>query len=129
MIPVMKTFLLRFLLVFSLFAPLLAVHAEDGAAIRQRMNQRLPQITALKTQKIAGEDNRGFLAVRGNASAADQALIAEENKDRASAYELLASQTGSTADQVGRARAKKIADSSPAGVWIQADDGSWAQKK
>ncbi|HYP18055.1 MAG TPA: DUF1318 domain-containing protein [Opitutus sp.] len=43
-------------------------------------------------------------------------------------YAAIAKQTGSSADQVGRARALQIAGASAAGVWLQKEDGSWYKK-
>ncbi len=55
-------------------------------------------------------------------------MISAENTDREVVYAALAKQTGSSADQVGRARAKQIAAGSAAGVWVQKEDGTWQKK-
>lgn len=103
------------------------VSAQSAAAIRQRMEQRLPQLDALKAKGAIGENNRGFVEVReaaGNAAS----LVSDENRDRESVYALIAQQTGATADSVGRARAKQIASSARSGVWVQDESGAWKKK-
>lgn len=103
------------------------VAAENAAAIRQRMEQRLSQLDDLKAKGAIGENNRGLVEVReaaGNAAS----LVADENRDREAVYALIAQQTGATADSVGRARAKQIAASAKSGVWVQDESGAWKKK-
>jgi uncharacterized protein YdbL (DUF1318 family) len=115
-----------------LFAASLAavvVHAESAADIRRRMEQRLGTIDSLKAQEAVGENNQGYLAVPpagkpGNAAS----VIADENRDRAAVYALIAQQTGSTAENVGKARARQIAAGSRGGVWVQDESGKWSKK-
>lgn len=111
-----------------LFLTALVAVAQEGSDIRRRMEQRLPAIDEMKTHQIVGENNRGLLDVRGAASAAQQRLVADENSDRTSVYGLIAKQTGSSSDAVGRARAKKIAENSRPGVWLQDESGRWYKK-
>jgi uncharacterized protein YdbL (DUF1318 family) len=105
-----------------------AVAADDPNAARARMEQRLGSVDALKDRGAAGENNRGFLEVRGGASAEDQKTIADENADRRTAYAFIASQTGTDPDSVGRRRAQQLAAASRPGVWIQDPSGQWRQK-
>ncbi|CAM3082510.1 YdbL family protein [Rariglobus hedericola] len=122
----MKTLFTRLLFVSALLlaaAPL--TQAQDLNALRGRMEKRISSIDALKTQGVLGENNRGFLEVR---SGDDQGVAAAENADRSVVYAAIAQKTGSTADAVGKARAKQIAGASAKGVWVQAENGSWAQK-
>jgi uncharacterized protein YdbL (DUF1318 family) len=101
--------------------------AQDLGAVKSRMSERLPQVDQLKAKGVIGENNRGFLEARGSDAAAG-AVISGENSDREAVYAALAKQSGSTADAVGKARAKHIAGSSAAGVWLQKEDGSWYKK-
>ena len=101
--------------------------AEDLSAVKARMNDRLAQVDQLKVSGAIGENNRGFLEDRGGGANA-AAVIAAENKDRAAVYAVIAEKTGTSADEVGRKRAQKIAATSPRGVWIQAADGTWQRK-
>jgi uncharacterized protein YdbL (DUF1318 family) len=102
-----------------------AAFAESAGDIRRRMEQRLPQIDALKAQEIVGENNRGFLEDR---KAGGGGTVAEENRDREAVYALIAKETGATPDAVGRARAKQIAANSKGGVWVQDESGAWKKK-
>lgn len=124
----MKT--LSFRLLFSLLAlavVAVAARAEDLGAVRARMSQRLSQIDQLKSSGALGENNRGLLEVRdGGGDAAS--VSAAENNDRGIVYAELAKKTGSTAENVARARAKQIAQGSAPGVWLQAEDGKWYKK-
>jgi len=46
-------------------------HAQDMNAVRQRMEQRLSSLDALKDKGLVGENNRGYLEARGALSPAD----------------------------------------------------------
>ena len=106
-----------------LAAPLLA---ESTADIRRRMEQRLAAIDDLKARAIVGESNRGFLELRG--AAPDGGVVSAENSDREQVYAEIARQTGTSPDAVGRARARKIAENSRPGVWLQRESGEWYRK-
>lgn len=124
----MKTISLRLLLSLLAFAALtVAVRAEDLGAVRARMSQRLSQIDQLKASGALGENNRGLLEVRDAAGDAPN-VAATENKDREFVYAELAKKTGSTPENVARARAKQIAQGSAPGVWLQDESGSWYKK-
>ena len=109
---------------------LLAVSAfaESAGDIRKRMEQRLPQIDALKSQEVVGENNRGYLEERKTGVTGASGVAAAENSDREAVYALIAKQTGATSDSVGQARAKQIAANSHAGVWVQDASGKWIKK-
>lgn len=124
----MKTFA-RILLPLVMFLPLLASAAEDAGTINRRMIARLPAIDALKERKVVGENNAGYLEVRGTATAEDQKLVSSENSDRKAVYELIANQQSTSADAVGRARARQIAERSKPGVLLQSPDGKWYEKR
>ena len=127
----MKTFWIRLLFtlaVISLPVTMPNLHAQNLGAVKQRMAQRLPAVDALKDRGAVGENNRGFLEARAALSGGENGTVSAENSDRAEVYGALAQQTGSTADQVGRARAKKIAETSRPGVWLQDEGGNWHKK-
>ena len=100
---------------FTLAAPLTA-QAQSARELQARMAQRLPQIDELKAAGALGENNRGYLEVR-EAKDNAAALAADENRDREAVYALIARETGSSAENVGRARAKQIAAQSRSGAW------------
>jgi uncharacterized protein YdbL (DUF1318 family) len=104
-----------------------APRAEDLGAVKARMSQRLSKLDAFKTQGAVGENNHGMLELRGGGPEAGD-VVAGENHDREIVYAAIAQQTGSSADAVGRARAKQIAAGSAAGVWLQRDTGEWYKK-
>ncbi len=127
----MKTSFFRLVLlsVALLFgAAPVALHAQDLGAVKARMSQRLSKLDALKSKGVLGENNRGFVELRGGNDPAVGDVMAGENSDRGAVYAALAKQTGSTSEQVGRARAKQIAAGSASGVWLQHEDGSWYKK-
>lgn len=124
----MNTPFLRLLfLCIALLGTTAIVRAEDLGVVRARMEKRIPQIDALKTQGAVGENNRGFLEVRAAAADAD-AVTSAENADRTTVYAALAAKTGATADAVGKARARQIATHSATGVWLQRENGEWYKK-
>lgn len=96
--------------------------------IKTRMTQRVGQIDSLKRTGVIGENNKGFLEIREKGTPAAEAVIAGENRDRGLIYAMIAKETGSTADTVGKARAKQIARDSAAGVWVQDENGNWKKK-
>lgn len=124
----MKSSFLRLCLILcSLGLALPVLRAEDLGTVKVRMNQRLSDIDRLKASGAVGENNRGFLEERGGGSSAGS-VVSAENSDREVVYAAIAKQTGSSADTVGRARARQIAAGSAAGVWLQNDSGSWYKK-
>lgn len=118
--------LLALLVAFSLGVAAPSARAQDLGAVKSRMAQRLSQLDQLKSKGAIGENNRGLVEARGADAAA--AVIAAENGDREIVYAALAKQTGTSAEQVGRTRAKQIAAGSAGGVWVQKEDGTWQKK-
>jgi uncharacterized protein YdbL (DUF1318 family) len=126
----MKT-VLRVLFLCVLMLPLLGVapaKADDVANAKQRIHARQDTIAALKDRGVLGENNRGYVEARGTLSGEENSNVASENSDRAILYAAVASQTNGTPDQAGRVRAKKIAENSRPGVWLQDEGGHWHQK-
>jgi len=124
----MKTFLALLSLFIAVLAPATVVHAQGAAAIQQRMQARLGTIDALKQRGAVGESNRGYLEARGSVSAEESQLLSEENRDRAEVYAEIAKRAGGSADSVGRVRARKIAENSAKGIWLQNEAGEWYRK-
>jgi uncharacterized protein YdbL (DUF1318 family) len=118
---------LRFVFVLVMaFAIAGTAHAEGA---RARMEQRLPALDALKMRGVVGENNQGFVEVRGAGDAEAAQLVAAENQDRAAIYANIAQRFGTAVEEVGRKRAAKLAENSKPGVWLQSADGTWYQKK
>ncbi|MGH7945047.1 MAG: YdbL family protein [Opitutaceae bacterium] len=117
------------LLCVAMLSGSLVVHAaENLGAVKARMEQRIAPLNVLKDRGVAGENNQGFLEVRGGATGDDQRVIGEENADRRTVYAAIAAQTGATPDAVGRQRAQQIAEIARRGHWIQDSSGAWRQK-
>lgn len=103
-------------------------HADDRAALKARIERRLPAVDALKEQRLVGENNRGYLEARASLKPEQEKTVSDENADRATIYGLIAAKNNTTTEQVGRLRASKIAATSRPGVWVQNPDGQWEQK-
>jgi uncharacterized protein YdbL (DUF1318 family) len=129
MIFMKPSFFRNLVLAFSLLVGFatLAAAADDLNAIKGRMEQRLPQLDALKAKGLVGENNRGMMELRGGDVDAGDA-VAAENRDRGMVYAEIAKQTRTSVEQVARHRARQIAEGSAAGVWLQKDDGTWYKK-
>ena len=96
--------------------------------IKARIKARLPVIDALKADGIIGENNRGYLEFIKNNKPKEDVVISE-NQDRKKVYSAIAKQQGTTADLVGKRRAKQIAQRAKPGQWLQDGSGNWYQKK
>ena len=119
-------FRLLFLIAASVIGATL-VRAESLGAVKARIEQRLAAVDALKDRGVIGENNRGFVEVRGTA-AADQRIVADENADRQTVYAAIAAQSKESAEAVGRTRAQKIVAAARPGQWIQDAGGAWKKK-
>ena len=101
--------------VTSLFAAAPEANAINPG-ISDRMRERLPMVDSLKAEGRVGENNLGFLAVRGVLSTSENSVVAAENADRVDEI------------SVGKARAEQIAQRSADGVWLQDPAGRWYRK-
>lgn len=117
------TTILAAVAMMAVMAP--SVHAESLGAVKSRMEQRLGDVASLKKSGVAGEDNRGYLSVRGKASAADQAVVKAENADRKKVYQSIAKRNKVSVESVGKKRAGQVRKSAAKGTWVQMADGKW----
>ena len=101
--------------------------ADSAGEIKSRMAKRLGQVVSLKKSGAVGENNQGYLTVRGSLTAAQTTLVKAENVDRRSVYQLIAAKTQSSASTVGKTRAASIRKTAAKGTWIQLTSGSWKQ--
>lgn len=120
----MKWFL-TLVTVISSFA--VVATADEMSAAQARIQARQREVATLKESGALGENNRGFLEVRGSAAGAGQ-LAQQENADREILYGVVAKRSNVPVEQVGRERAKSIAASSKSGVWVQDEGGAWKKK-
>ncbi|HWA24772.1 MAG TPA: YdbL family protein [Lacunisphaera sp.] len=119
----------RFARLFAVVCLLaVAAFAASEAELKQRMDQRLTQIDALKAAEAIGENNHGLLEVRPAGKGDAASVVAAENQDREAVYALIAKKAGASAESVARARAKQIAANSRPGVWVQDESGTWKKK-
>jgi hypothetical protein len=96
-------------------------------AIKDRMLQRLPAIADLKTKGIIGEGNRGYLGyVTGNRVMED--VIAAENADRKTVYEIFAKQQNTSLDVVETVQGTRKAEKANPGEFYQNREGQWIKK-
>ena len=98
------------------------------AGIKNRIAERLPVINKLKEALVIGEDNKGYLAVKGKISEADKKIVDAENADRKKIYKMLAEKTKVSVEKVQSRRAEQIARKSKKGIWLQKADGIWYKK-
>ena len=116
-------------LVLSLFILVVGMapvaYADSASAIKSRMAQRLSQIVSLKKSGKVGENNQGYLTVRGSLSAAQAAMVKAENADRRAVYQMIAAKTKKSVSYVGKARAAIIRKTAPKGTWVQNSSGIW----
>lgn len=112
-------FLMIFLLLSSSY-----VAADD---IKDRMIKRLPAIADLKTKGIIGEDSRGYLGfVTGNRTMED--VIAAENADRKTVYEVFAKQQNTSLEIVETVQGARKAEKANPGEFYQNREGQWIKK-
>lgn len=118
---------------FALFSILLfgggalRLAADPVSEAQQRITARLAEVNSLLKSGAIGENNRGFLEVRGGGGNAS-AVVSAENHDRGVLYAEGARRTNTSAEEVGRSRARQIAANTAPGVWIQGEDGNWRKK-
>ena len=120
-------------LIAGLLIPLAAQAKEDKVdatkAAYARMKERFKDVDQLKLSKLAGENNQGLLAARGELTDKQKNFIESENKDRTIIYETFAKKFDVPVKQVALSRAAKIHKIAKAGTWIQNRDGTWVKKK
>ncbi len=107
---------------FFLASPVAALAGD----VKERMAARAPEILKLKSQGLVGENNQGYLEIRGGDGAGG--LVAAENKDRQMVYQAIAAKTGGSVAQVGQRAAAKRAQVAGAGEWLQKPSGEWYRK-
>ncbi len=117
----MKTVLKLFVITLLLGA------AAFGAGEKERMLDRVPQITQLKEAGILGETADGLLGFVRQ-SPEHKELVNAENRDRQAVYAAIAESQGVAASVVARRRALQIIEQAPAGRWFQNENGTWYQK-
>lgn len=98
-----------------------------AAAAAMPESQRLAIIKGLKIKGVIGENNQGYLEFRGEKQAVE--VVRAENEERRKDYQSIAAKRKSSVAEVGRLRAKQIAEMAEKGIWLQSPDGKWHCKK
>ena len=114
---------------FLLFGSGALLWADSQDALMERFRERAPVIDELRASGLVGENNRGLLTPRGNLSQQQGRIVEAENRDRQAFYALIAERRNLPPEQVGRVRARSIAERSSPGVWLQSPEGEWYQKE
>ena len=115
------------LILFILPILLICSSSLFAQGIKERFKDRLPVIVELKKAGIVGENNLGYLEFRG-AVKKNEDVVNAENEDRKKVYEAIAKKENTTAELVGKLRAKKIAEKAEPGDWLQDEKGKWYQE-
>lgn len=105
-----------------------AFGADTQADVKARIQARLSAVDQLKAAGVVGENNKGFLEQRGTLNAQQSQLMRDENADRRSLYDMIATELGYASSVIGEQRAAQIRKNSVAGIWLQSPTGNWYQK-
>jgi uncharacterized protein YdbL (DUF1318 family) len=95
--------------------------------LQERMKARLPEIVALKSKGVIGENHKGYLEFVGQRRDG-AAVVKAENADRQALYTAIAQKTGASPEQVGSRAALKWKANLAAGEYFKNPDGRWIQK-
>lgn len=111
-----------------LFALILMCSAVTIAGqLQDRMKARVPDIVALKSKGVIGENHQGYLEFVGQSrEGAD--IVAAENADRKTLYTAVAQKTGASVEQVASRAALKWKQNLGPGEFFKNPDGQWIQK-
>lgn len=101
-------------------------------ALRERFEQRLPEIIAAKKAGKIGETFDGYVDTVATApaqpDAALSALVKAENADRLTYYQAVARGAQSSVAYVGELSAMKRFEAAATGEYLRYRDGQWKQK-
>ncbi len=106
---------------------LLSANTAFSQGIKERMKERLPVILELKNKGIVGENSMGYLEFTGSTREKED-VVEAENSDRQKVYENIAGELNTTAEKVGKGRARQIAQKADPGDWLKDEKGKWYRK-
>ena len=98
-----------------------------ASQLKDRMKARLPEIVALKSEGVIGENHKGYLEFVGQRRDG-AAIVDAENADRQALYTAISQKTGASPEQVGSRAALKWKENLAAGEYFKNPDGRWIQK-
>ncbi|MGH7492853.1 MAG: YdbL family protein [bacterium] len=131
----MKSRLHMFLAIAMLafFANLNNAAGQDAKEqIRGRMKERYPALMKAKAEGKIGETAPGFVEIVSEKDAKNEVLkklAEEENADRKQLYTLIAGDTKTTAETVGKQNALRLFERAGGSEYFKGEDGKWKQKK
>ena len=123
----MKSTLFTLALAFA-FSFACVARADSLDDIKNRMKGRKDAVAKLLATTNAGENNAGYLQKLNDITDAETKTLGDENADRKQVYAAISKETGENEANVGKKRAKQIADNAPAGTMLQKPDGTWYKK-
>ncbi len=113
-------------MIFCVAQPALAEDS-DLASVQKSMRERLKDMVEMKKDGLIGENNLGYLTARSEDKKVAE-LVKEENADRKTVYDTIATKQKVSSKSIGQARAKQIAEKAKDGEWLQDTKGKWYQK-
>jgi uncharacterized protein YdbL (DUF1318 family) len=96
------------------------------------MKDRYPALTKAKAEGQIGETAEGLVEIVSEKDAKNQIikkLADDENADRKQLYAIIAGDTKTTAETVGKQNALRIFEKAESGEYFKGADGKWKQKK
>ncbi len=107
-----------------------AAAASREDQLKERFEERDPEIRSLKQSGVAGETFAGYVeVVEGKTADKDaKALVKEENKDREALYDLIAEKEGVTREKVAERNARRVFEKAKPGEHLKGSDGKWKKK-
>lgn len=116
-----------------------AIKKEDrvvaGGAVGTTRRSRMEQVQNLKNNRIVGENNKGYLAVReippawkGKEDYINE-VVAAENNDRQVLYGEKARVEKKPFEEIEKIHAAEWREQSFKGEWIQTPEGEWKKKE
>ena len=125
----MKTRMIHALGLFFLASIFAGTAFADEASVKASMKARFAKVMALKDGGAVGEGADGMLHARAGLDEDGGKLIAAENTDRKTFYEIKAKQAGGSFSAMAKAVAKGHLARGKPGHWFRDAAGKWNQKK
>jgi uncharacterized protein YdbL (DUF1318 family) len=117
----------------ALFVNLNAALPQDAKEqIRGRMKERYPALLKAKTEGKIGETVAGLVEIISEKDAKIETLkklADDENADRKQLYAIIAGDTKTTPEAVGKQNALRLFEKAEGGEFFKGEDGKWKQKK
>ncbi len=100
--------------------------------IRERMKERYPAVVQAKTEDKIGETALGYVEIIAEKDAKIDSLkklAITENADRKQLYEIIAGDTKTTAEVVGKQNALRVFERAEDSEYFKGEDNKWRRKK